>query len=1588
MLTRRTKVQRAAAAKAKLLMKRQAAQQAAVSPTANALSDDEDDPPANQEGTSMQMMQLELKFMRQQMEEMRMSLEVREKDFNQRERELKRREMKCLEEEERLITATGAGDVTGDMHQSVSSVPQASRFPFLRPTPFDGKSSMADFLERHESYFQSATSDKDKVLLVSQLLGSAWPNFRAWQRQTSTHTYADLKKFLIHRYDPLSGTLSAGIQLRQTTRESGETFQSFLNRIESLVLVAYPNEVYESYQRRVIEQFIYGLEDDYLREKLAMVKETNIEAILTAAKDYSQARMLGRRKTHTTSAVEALPMRVKREPTQAPQGYRGKSASSAWKPDPTRSCWNCGKIGHYSFMCKLPVNQQRVTTARNNFQASKLETTIPKSTINNLMQQSETNHSDSLLYVSANIGSRRSSKNVAMLIDSGASINVLSADIYDKLGSKYPLTKPSAQLLSVTDQHLQVRGVAMIPIRLGPICHVSPVYICEGIRQDGLLGLQFLRETGIVLDFASASMLVDGHIIPIRTSHRSPTVCHISLSEDFELTANSETNIPGATLSRPLEVIGIVEPRSVDKSINVLSTLEVPTLGKVNLRVVNQLDRAVTLSKGTKLGNFVPIQVRGCEIKELDEIESSKSISENNNSRVIDEIKSTELQGSERDTLDQLLQSFKDVFSTQLGRTDHVQHSIVTTGRPVKQPPRRTAPTEKQEIDNQIDSMLQRDVIRPSTSPWASPVVLVKKKSGDMRFCIDYRRLNAQTEKDSFPLPRVDDILDTLAGKKYFSGLDINSGYWQVEMQEQDAAKTAFITHRGLFQFNTMPFGLCNAAGTFQRLMTSILSGILGPNCMVYIDDIVICGNTLEQHNAILREVLLRLRSANLTVKAKKCNIGVKSLKVLGHVVSKKGISTDQDKVLSIKQWPVPTNFKEVQSFLGLTGYYRRFVKDYSDISKPLRELQKGEKFFFSTEALLAFQTLKARLSNAPVMTEMKAQEEEIILDTDASNFSIGAVLSVKRDNLEHVVAYGSKSLSKAEQNYSVTKRELLACVFFMKKFRAYLYGRHFKLRVDHHSLTHLLNFKEPRNQLARWLESVQEFDFDIVFRAGSKHLNADALSRIPPDIQKDMYEPPTVNMARVKQSMRDVRQDSEEETEPVATQVQINQEAPPLAIRRVLPGLDEFRVLQQADSDIAPILIAIEKGMLHLTSQEKDRLTSFGRTLWQKREQLVLRTGVLYLATRVVVPQRIVRDIILSVHRSAAGGHMGVEKTLEKLKNNFYWSKMRQGIQLELWSCLECQQAKPPSAYGKESLQTIGVGFPGQRVGLDVIEFGKTKSQNRYGLTMIDYFTKWAEVIPIRNERASTIAKVFFDEWVCRFGVPHTIHHDQGRNFESKLLGKLCELLDADQTRTSPYRPQCNGLTERIHRTLNEMLRCVLSADDEWDEKLPSCLLAYRSSVQTTTGFTPHYMTTGREMILPLDLVYGQRPEEHGYEMISKIHRDIAHAYDVARDRMKLQQARQKRYYDSKCKRKQIRVGQLVMVLIPPTSQDRQSRKPKLRVKWYGPVPIIKVCGQLVEIQSTKRASGTILVHKDRIKLFKGHLDTVARYDASDESN
>ena len=432
-----------------------------------------------------------------------------------------------------------------------------------------------------------------------------------------------------------------------------------------------------------------------------------------------------------------------------------------------------------------------------------------------------------------------------------------------------------------------------------------------------------------------------------------------------------------------------------------------------------------------------------------------------------------------------------------------MKHEISTRAdaAPVNVRPYRLPAKHKEEVSTQIKEMLKNSIIRTSTSQWNAPLLVVPKKADStgksrLRIVIDFRKLNDLTIGDSFPLPNIDEILDQLGNAKYFTTLDLASGYHQIPMAEHDKPKTAFSTPYGHYEYNRMPFGLKNAPATFQRLMNSVLTGMQGLRCLVYLDDIVIYGSSLKEHNKRLEEVLLRLREANLKLQPDKCEFLRKEVNYLGHIISEDGIAPDPGKLQAIKDFPEPRKVKDIQSFIGLAGYYRKFISDFSKIAKPMTKLtKKTEKFVWTTEQQIAFDTLKEKLMTAPVL-QYPDFTQEFNVTTDASDYAIGAVLSQGPVGSDRPIAYASRVLNRAEQNYSTTEKELLAIVWAVKHFRPYVYGVKFKIVTDHKPLTWLFSVNDPGSRLIRWRLKLEEYDYEIIHKAGRANANADALSR------------------------------------------------------------------------------------------------------------------------------------------------------------------------------------------------------------------------------------------------------------------------------------------------------------------------------------------------------------------------------------------------------------------------------------------------------------------------------------------------------------
>ncbi|CAB4421455.1 unnamed protein product [Rhizophagus irregularis] len=460
------------------------------------------------------------------------------------------------------------------------------------------------------------------------------------------------------------------------------------------------------------------------------------------------------------------------------------------------------------------------------------------------------------------------------------------------------------------------------------------------------------------------------------------------------------------------------------------------------------------------------------------------------------------LDEDQQQKFDEFIKKYNNLFawnSNDFGQTSVVTHNIDTgSATPIKQRFYRTSHQNQLFIKEEIQRLLEASLIVPSSSQWTSPVVVVEKKNGKKRLCVDYRKLNKVTKKDCYPLPRIDDMLETLSGSRWFSSLDLASGFWQVELDPKDREKSTFITRFGTYEFTVMPFGLCNAPATFQRLMDMVLRDILWQFTVVYINDINVGSKTFEEHLVHLEQVFSRLEKAGLKLSPEKCFFFKEELPFLGHVVSRKGIHTDPEKLRTINEFPIPKDLTQLRGFIALASYYRKFVKNFSSIVEPLnRLLKKNIPYIWDKDQQAAFEKLKTCLTTPPILAYPNF-EKPFLLYTDASTFALGAILFQKDDDKkERIIAYASRTLNKHERNYSVTELECLAVIWAVKHFHHYLHGQRFTVVTDHAALRYLMNMSNPVGKLGRWLMTLNGYDLEIINRPGKQHTNVDTLSRI-----------------------------------------------------------------------------------------------------------------------------------------------------------------------------------------------------------------------------------------------------------------------------------------------------------------------------------------------------------------------------------------------------------------------------------------------------------------------------------------------------------
>ena len=688
------------------------------------------------------------------------------------------------------------------------------------------------------------------------------------------------------------------------------------------------------------------------------------------------------------------------------------------------------------------------------------------------------------------------------------------------------------------------------------------------------------------------------------------------------------------------------------------------------------------------------------------------------------------------------------------------------------------------------------------------------KKDGSIHWCIDYRVVNEKSVKQVWPVPSFSQCAELFSNLKYMSTVDLNSGYWQIEMDENDRDKTAFITECGLYEYKRMPFGLTNAPATFMRAMTLVLQGLQWKEVIFYLDDVCIIGRSFHHHLLNIRETLTRFRQYNLKLKPRKCVFFQIELTFLGRLVGRNGVSMTHEAVEKVQNWPVPKCTKEVESFLGFANYYRDHIKGFAEVTAGLYQLTGSKATFqWKKEHDQDFRKLKLLLSEAPLLA-FPNSDNLFVLDTDASDTAIGGVLSQIQDGTEKVISYGSFVLTSAQRRYCTTRKELLSVIRFTRQFRHYLLGRKFLLRTDHNSLIWLMKFKNIEGQLSRWLEELSQYDINIVHRPGFHHWNADGLSRIPDDAPYcEHYESGTDLKSLPCGGCKFCTTAHSQWSRFVQDSVQVNTGYTTTeSIENY--SKQQLREFQLNDPNIGPLISW--KGQNSEPDQNELMIQCPAvKHFWLNKNLLELKEGVLYyiwhdkqeeLHLLLMIPDNLKQEVLNHCHDSVTAGHVGINNTKNNIRRSYIWYSMSSDIDQCLKSCGVCARSKKANRKAKGHLKSFHSGYPMERIHMDILgPFNKSSQENQYILMVIDQFTKWVEAFAI-----------FFS----RFGIPLNIHTDQGKNFDGSLMNAVCEKLKINKTRTTPYHPSSNGQTERYNRTLLQMIRCYVDKEhSEWDK-------------------------------------------------------------------------------------------------------------------------------------------------------------------------
>ncbi|OWZ17073.1 RNA-dependent DNA polymerase [Phytophthora megakarya] len=1106
-------------------------------------------------------------------------------------------------------------------------------------------------------------------------------------------------------------------------------------------------------------------------------------------------------------------------------------------------------------------------------------------------------------------------------LDTGAQYTV-AGESWEQFGVRQEGLPPVDFVEGFTGTVAKVLGVweFRMETQYGQIMTVEALVV-QGAADEFLLGEDWMVNNGVKLDFTACEMKwyagdikkivpfsctnpndADSSVVGVRVVRQAKV--HTQTCHHVELAVAAPEGTTGIFVPSPRK-----EPHLL-----LAPTLSTVRGGRIKVPVLNLVGRTARLPPREKLGTWSPtsddmtvMEVSG----ELDrervtawmETELRGGVKPLSNEGDLDV---GDMSDEDKELLLRLLRSYPGLLEPREGcppmTTLGVEHAIHTGNEaPIKVRPRRHAHNEQQVIDEEVGNMLRDKVIEPSSGAWGFPVVLVKKKDGSVRFCIDYRLLNAITKRDVYPLPRIDDTLDNLHGARRFSSLDLHAGYWQVPVAEADRDKTGFVTRQGLFRFVRMRFGLANAPGTFQRMMDAVLRGLTWESCLVYLDDVIVFSKgDMTRHVVELAMVLERLAQAGLSLKASKCAFAKEQLEYLGHELDATGVRPMESLVQSVREFPVPVDTKAVKRFVHMAGFYRRFVPDFASKAAPLTKLlRKDAAWCWAEPQHEAFECLKTALTERPVLAYPDFSRS-FKLVTDASAVGLGATLTQDQGQGEQPVAYASKVNSPTVANYSITDLECAAVVWAVKLFRPYLYGRKFELVTDHAALKWLMTSKDLTGRLHRWALQLQEYHFDVVYRPGASNVVADALSRAP------------VN-----------------------------------AVVAVTTHGDEGEMMagRNGEEQLTDELIRERQSTDRTVNQLRLEGRHAGREIVDNDGLACIRASDGSL--RVLLPASLWAVVLRECHDSIFAGHLRVPQTYARVAAQYWWPGMKEHIRRWVRSCRDCGTRKARAREVIPPLRSQGIGDVGDRWALDVAgPLPMTARGCRYVVAAVDYATRYAVVAAVPTHTAQDIAKFIMDKLVLSYGPMRELVMDGAPELNGEVIEALVSDLQARQITPVPYRPALLGLVERFHRTWKDMVALfVAEAQDDWDRWLSCATYAYNGAQHSAMGYSPNELMMGRRLRAPNELLRSTGVTQVGAfaDYHTALVSNLERAKRAAMVALAKDQRRRAKYYDTRARRNVVfGVGDRVWVLRPPRGRGIT----KLAHQWVGPAQIVEDAG------------------------------------------